>query len=401
VRGGATRRALRGSGLFVFTLLAIELLDELVFGVREAAWPAIQRDLNLDYVQIGLLTSIPNVASGLIEPVLGILGDVWRRKVIVLVGGVVFGLALLLTAASNDYWILMLAMVLLFPASGAFVSLSQATLMDTDPSRHEQNMARWTFAGSVGAVAGTAAVGAGTAFGVDWRVLFLAMAVLTFLLIMVARRFSFPSASDDEQGDKESEGIAGGLRGALAALRRGEVVRWLALLQFSDLMLDILHAFLALYFANVVGIDEAAAAFAVTLWIGFGLVGDFLLIPLLVRVRGLSYLRVSAALLLVLYPAFLLAPELWQKLVLLAMIGVLNAGWYAILQGNLYTSMPGRSGTVLALSNIAGLAGGMLPLLMGWLAEVYGLGNAMWLLLVGPVALLVGIPGRRLGRSDA
>src|SRR3546814_5793437 len=41
---------------------------------------------------------------------------------------------------------------------------------------------------------------------------------------------------------------------ALRALRRGDVLRWLTLLQFSDLMLDILLGFLALYFVDVVGV---------------------------------------------------------------------------------------------------------------------------------------------------
>ena len=52
-------RALRGLRAPVIALLAIELLDEFVFGAREAAWPAIRDELDLSYVQIGLLLSVP------------------------------------------------------------------------------------------------------------------------------------------------------------------------------------------------------------------------------------------------------------------------------------------------------------------------------------------------------
>src|SRR5688572_24991192 len=314
--GRTTRRVMRGAGIFIFTLLAIELLDELVFGVREAAWPLIQRDLGLDYAQIGVLLAVPGFLANLIEPVLGILGDVWRRRALVLGGGVVFGIGLLLTAASNDYWVLLIAMIVLYPASGAFVSLSQATLMDTEPARHEQNMARWTFAGSLGAVGGTLLVSGAAFVGLDWRVLFLLMAALTALLLLVARRFTFPRPGQDEEIEVKL-GFVAGLKSAVGALRRREVLRWLVLLECSDLMLDILFGFLALYFANEVGVEPETAALAVTLWLVVGLVGDFLLIPLVERVRGLSYLRFSAALMLLLYPAFLLAPDLWMKLVLL------------------------------------------------------------------------------------
>ena len=38
-----------------FLYLLIEFLDELVFGVGEAAWPLIRDDLGLNYVQIRAL----------------------------------------------------------------------------------------------------------------------------------------------------------------------------------------------------------------------------------------------------------------------------------------------------------------------------------------------------------
>jgi FSR family fosmidomycin resistance protein-like MFS transporter len=56
--------------------------------------------------------------------------------------------------------------------------------------------------------------------------------------------------------------------------------------------------------------------------------------------------------------------------------------------------MPERSGAALALSNVSGLIGGMIPLALGLVAERYGLASMMWLLLAGPLALVVAIPRR-------
>src|SRR5438034_251350 len=126
-------RRLRGAAIFVFVLLAIEFLDEFVFGAREAAWPVIRDDLHLSYEQIGLLLSIPELVAACIEPWLGILGDVWKRRVIVIGGGVFFMIALLLTSVSHQVGLLLVSFVLFYPASGAFVALSQSTLMDLDP----------------------------------------------------------------------------------------------------------------------------------------------------------------------------------------------------------------------------------------------------------------------------
>jgi FSR family fosmidomycin resistance protein-like MFS transporter len=383
-------------------LLLIEFLDELVFGVREASWPLIRNDLALDYTQVGILLGLPNIVSSIVEPFVGILGDVWRRRVLILGGGVVYGVALLLTALGGQFLLLLAAFVVLYPASGAFVSLSQATLMDIDPTRHEQNMARWTFAGSVGLVGGTLLVSGASAAGISWRAIFFLMAGLAFALVALAWRHRFPNGQSQvedkyelqAEGEGRSSGFKEGIANAIRALKRPEVLRWLALLEFSDLMLDVLLGYLALYFVDVAHTTPETAALGVTIWTVVSLLGDFLLIPLLERVRGLSYLRISVVLELLLLPAFLLAPDLWLKLVLIGLLGLFNSGWYAILQGHLYSAMPGQSGTVLSIKNVSGLLGGLLPMALGFLAESYGLGITMWLLLLGPIALLIGLPRR-------
>lgn len=377
---------------FILTLLLIEFLDELTGGAQQAAWPLIRDELGLTYIQIGLLFSVPTLVSSIVEPILGILSDVWKRRLLILGGGVLFAASALLTAISRSFLPLMMAQVLFFPASGAFVSLSQAALMDAEPTRHEQNMARWTFAGSVGVVIGPLALGAATLLGAGWRELFGVFGCLAIILVAVAWRFPFPNNRTEEHVQAPLTALRVGLKDALDAFKRREALRWLALLGFSGLMLDVLLGFLALYFVDVVGVDEAQASLAVAVWSAVGLLGDFLLIPLLERVKGLTYLRLSAVIELALFIALLLVPVFWMKLILLGLLGFFNSGWYAILQGRLYTAMPGQSGTVVAVTNIAGLVMGQIPLLLGIIAQHYGLGAMMWLLLAGPIALLVGLP---------
>jgi len=349
--------------------------------------------LSLSYLQIGLLLSIPGIVSAMIEPFLGILGDVWKRRALILGGGILFALASLLTGLSPGFVVLLFALCVFYPASGAFVSLSQATLMDSDPSRHEQNMARWTFAGSLGVVAGPLLLSGMAFLGFGWRGVFIALAGLTALVLWFAWR-RVPKAPHAISNLPRLSDLWSGIRGALSALKRGEVLRWLILLEFSDLMLDVLLGFLALYFVDVAGLTGGQAALGVAAWSGVGLLGDFLLIPLLEKVRGLDYLRVSVILELLLFPAFLLVPNLLVKFVLLGLLGLFNSGWYAILQGRLYSSMPGQSGTVMTVQNVVGLFGRLLPFGIGLAAQFFGLRVAMWLLLLGPISLLVGLPWR-------
>jgi len=374
-----------------FIFLLIEFLDELIFGVTDAAWPLIRTDLHLNYIQIGLALSLPGIIGNIIEPFLGILGDVWKRRVLILGGGVFFALACFLTAVSHSFIFLLISFIIFNPSSGAFVSLTQATLMDSDPSRHEHNMARWTFAGSVGVLLGPLLLGGAAFIGFGWRGVFFVLAGLAVLVLTGAWRI-LPLSSAGHPSLPKFSLVWRGVRNAINALKRGAVVRWLILLEFSDLMLDVLYGFLALYFVDVAGFTVSKAALAVAVWTGFGLLGDFLLIPLLEKVRGLHYLRLSVVVELILFPAFLLVPNPWAKMIIAGMLGLFNSGWYAILKGNLYSSMPGQSGTVMALSNIVGFFGKFIPFGIGLAAEHFGLGSAMWLLLAGPIALLFGLP---------
>lgn len=93
------------------------------------------------------------------------------------------------------------------------------------------------------------------------------------------------------------------------------------------------------------------------------------------------------------YPAFLLIPALEAKLILLGMLGFLNAGWYSILQGQLYTALPNHAASVeLTIGNISGLIASFIPFGVGIVAERVGLDVAMWVMMLGPIALLVGLP---------
>lgn len=380
------RTAVRRMALLTPVLLLIELLDEFVFGAREAALPLIRDELNLSYQQVGLLLTLPIVIASVIEPLIFMLADVWKRKWLVLGGALFYGTELLILAITHDFLLLLLAMIVLFPASGALVGLAQAALMDSDPQRHEQQMARWTLAGSVGVVAGPLALGAALAWA-GWRELFAVLGGVTFVVTFLILPHTFPRHITDETPTN----FRASIRGAGRALRQKAVLRWLVLLQFSDLMLDVLLSFMALYLVDVAGVTPAQAAAGVAVWTGVGLLGDVLLIPILERVKGLTYLRVSTTFELVLFPAFLIAPGYVPKLMVLGLLGLSNAGSYAILQGQLYAALPGRSGAALALGSFAGLMGSTMPLVIGLAADAFGLEVAIWLLLAGPIALLIGL----------
>jgi MFS transporter, FSR family, fosmidomycin resistance protein len=393
---GRARPILAGAAVLA-AALAVELVDELADGVKAAALPLIRRDLALSYGQIGLLASVPLLLGSLLELPLGVLaGHGRRRRAAVLLGGAVFILSLAGAAVARSFAGLLIAFVVFFPASGAFVTLTQSGLMDADPARREQHMARWELAGSAGSVAGPALLIAVLAAGGDWRSAYLVLALAAAAAWLGAARNPPQPAPADGRRDRPGNVAAPppDQPRALAAARRAlaaPVLRWLALLQVSDLLLDVFTGFLALYLVAVVHATPAQAALGVAIRLGAGLAGDAALIRTLRHGGGLRLLRASAAAAAVAFPGFLLVPGLWPKLMLLACVSVITAPWYPVLQAQLYASLPDQSGVVVSLSSAAGLLGGAAPLAVGFLAQRFGLAWALAGLAAAPLCLLGGL----------
>ncbi len=75
---------------------------------------------------------IPDIACG--------NGLTTCRRAVILTGGIFFTLSLALTGISYSFLFFLASYILFHPSSGAFVSLSQASLMDLQPERRKQNM---------------------------------------------------------------------------------------------------------------------------------------------------------------------------------------------------------------------------------------------------------------------
>jgi len=410
--GVAVRRS-RSAVAGLMAALAVEFADELVDGTKSAAMPLIKHDLALTYLQVGLLVAVPLVLGSLIELPVGVLsGSGRRRRRFVLIGGLVFIGAVLGAGLAGSFPVLLAALVVFFPASGAFVSLTQSALMDADPARRAPLMARWTLAGAVGSVAGPLLVAAVLAAGGSWRLAFtlvaLAGAVSWLAIAATGAGGSAGQAADASPDDACADDAcpgddSAGWPGLTAAIRisaRAGAFRWLLLLQAADLLLDVFTAFLALYLVSAVHASPSAAALGVAIRLGAGLAGYAVLMPMLDRIDSRRLLRASVLATGLLGPAFLLVPGITAKLVLLAALSIATAPWYPVLMAELYASLPGRSGLAVSLSSAAGLAGAAGPLAVGLLAQHLGLSWAMAVLCVVPLVMLAAPAGaRRAGQG--
>ena len=144
---------------------------------------------------------------------------------------------------------------------------------------------------------------------------------------------------------------------------------------------------------DVAGSNEAQAGVAVTVWLAMGLITDFLFIPFIDRQKdSLRFLRTTALFELFAFAVFLLVPGFVPKLVIVIVVNLFNTGWYPILQGRLYSSLPGQSASVMTIGSVTAPIAKFFPFLIGFLADQFGLQTAMWILILGPIALFIGLP---------
>ncbi len=381
-------KILRSSLLIIAVLYGVELLDEFVYGLFGAALPTIKTELALTYTQVGLLFTLPGLISVMGEPLIGLIGDTRHRRALVLSGISATAIGLALIAAARQYLPLLLASGIMYVASGAYVNLSQATLIDRNPRRAENTMARWVLMGAIGVTVSPLLITLVLSANGSWRAVYFDTAIVAsaFAVLLFRQRFTGHAGAEEEVGSLKQL-----RRSLLTALRNRTLINWVILTELADFMLDKLLEVIGLYFHDVASVSLSAASAAVTVAAIAGLVGNFALVPLLEKISGMRVLRISAVIALIAYVAFLLIPIVWLKYGLIAVINLSTAGWYAVLRAKCYEALPGQSGVVVAVTSLANISRLFVPLLLGGIADALGLQTAMWLLIIGPIALIWGV----------
>jgi fucose permease len=176
-----------------------------------------------------------------------------------------------------------------------------------------------------------------------------------------------------------------------------ELLTWLLGATLCSLMDETLVAFCALWMRERFGSDSAAISGVLALTLG-GLVGPLLLHRLLssIRARRLMLGFCLGAMLTLL--AWLFSDSQALALLALGALGACAATHHPLAQAAAYRALPGASSTVAALSQLFGPLDLLIPVLLGLLADRYGLRAALLGLLLQPLGLIVALLSGR-GRS--
>jgi FSR family fosmidomycin resistance protein-like MFS transporter len=255
--------------------------------------------------------------------------------------------------------------------------------MDANPDERERWMVRWTLAGELGDLLAPGLVWVSVALGGSYRYAFAAAgALFAIQAVRVARRpFPARGAPDD---DDEDVPFLPRLRASLAT---PGLWPWAFATLACTLLDEIVVAFGALYLTDRLEAPVAVRAAILGAGVAGGALGLFAAERWLVRFEPRRLLLAAAAACAACYALWLRAESPVASGALFAATGFFSALHYPLAMAQLYRVLPESSGTVNALMTVVGILEVPMPLVLGLVADGAGLGAAMALLLLQPVAV--------------
>jgi len=336
---------------------------------------------------------------------LGFLADRIGRKLTVILGLSLYGLASLLVAISGAYWMLVALLCVSGLGISVFKTGALALIGDISPSTTSHTRFMNTVEGffAVGAIVGPAIVGVLIGVGMSWKWLYAIAGVVCALLVVMAASAKYPQRVIPVE--------RAGLGQMLAMLKDPLALGFSLVVMLYVATECAIYVWMPTLLQAYDGSYAWLAASALTLFFVLRAVGRFVGAWLLGRVSWTAALAIMALLIFVCFAGALVggvSTAAW----LLPLTGLFMSIVYPTLNSKAISCFPkdrhgAIAGVILFFTALAAAAG---PLAMGAVSDAQGSARAgfvlatvySFLLLAGLVINLVANPAsRRLQLSDS
>jgi predicted MFS family arabinose efflux permease len=386
---------LKATSLLRLTLFSAPLLDEVISGFLSIGLPLANKQLGLDYTQVGLLFGIGALASLFLDPFVNLLSDRYAKRYWILAGLVLMGVGFALAARTHNFVLLVCAFALIYVADSAATGLSEAALIDQNPQESARTMTRWTIMASIGDLLGPILVSLILIQSAGWSKLcwIACIACLVMACILGIQHFPKPVQNDDDEEDTPSVRLLDGLR---EALHDTELVRWTMLSLIPTMLDEIFIVYATFYLRDVLSINTGTIGLLIALHMIGGFLSLFVLDRVLLqRMTPERLLTCLALLVIASMVGFLTLRSIIWAAVMLFFLGLGVAGLYPIATAEAYKRFPGRSGTVRAVASLGAPFEVVLPYITGFVAGRFGVVASLCLLGTAPLLILLLRPGKK------
>jgi len=113
-------RAAGPSYSIIFMVSGAHLINDLLQFLLPALYPLLKANYDLDYFQLGLLTLAQQITASLLQPAMGLYGDVKPKPYLLAVSLVIVALGITLLATANSFLLLLVAAAVMGVGSALF-----------------------------------------------------------------------------------------------------------------------------------------------------------------------------------------------------------------------------------------------------------------------------------------
>ena len=354
--------------------LSARFYDELLSGLPDVLMPTIRVQLGLSFLQISLLSLTLNYVAAAVEPVSGLLIDVWPRRWLMAWGAAGIGVSIILIGAAPTFLALAVAFGVYGLGSGPLAHTADVVLVEAHPAAPDRIFARATMLDTVGALLAPALVTLTFWLGLPWRWLLVGLGASSLVYAAAIARTHFPPpavAADHEN----SQGLLARMGGSVKTVFTHPAARYWLLFSLAFKLLEAPFQFTTVWLAEYVGMSQALVGVYQVMGMAVGLVSLWTLDRWRQRVSTQQVLWWAAIGVALLYPAWLFTPGIWPRFLLAIPLTFLFAMFWPIVRSQALASMSGRAGAMTAVLSLLGLL--PLPLLLGMLADQTTLTLAM------------------------
>jgi len=347
---------------------ASNFLWVLVLGLIGPSIPAIIRDLGISYPQAGLFFTMLSIGSLLGTLIGGIASDYLNRKALFIFFSLCLCIGLVLMGAASTYMIILI-LILLFSLLGSPIgALGQSIMLHMFPESRERNLSFQTMFAAAGSFLAPFIVSFTITRGLNWRWSFMEAGILSGILLIVVIFYRFPKVPS------ETEKVP------IGVIFKNKQVIISAVFIFFSIALDIGFSYwLAEYFKTELGVRIGIASMVVGVYLAGVMTGRFIISLYLKKMKPLTILQFHLSLSVISLIFFITLPVPGIKAVFCYLYGFGIGPLFPLMLAKGAETYPDQPGAVTGfLFSWMSLGGMVFPLLIGSMAEVFGIQNSYY-----------------------
>lgn len=182
----------------ISVLIALAAFDNIIIGLFPPLFSSIAKDLNVQISSLGIVSAVNIFVTSFSSILWGYLASKFHRKLLVILGTIIWSFSVLITSYCNNYIQLFILQIFTGIGLGCIASIGFSILTDYIPNKYRGLiLSLWGMSQGFGGISGSILASLIAPF-TSWRKPFEIVGIMGFLLIILYFFIKEPSIGESE-----------------------------------------------------------------------------------------------------------------------------------------------------------------------------------------------------------